>query len=263
MSKHKVDEIRNVAFVGHGHSGKTTLADLLLFKSGVGTRAGSVDDGTSLLDTDDDEKEKKQSLFSHVCRYEHADHRVNLIDCPGYPDFIGQVCGALRAVETAVVVLNANAGLEVNARRCFQLATDEHLARMIVVNRVDGDNVDIPKLVASIRDHWGTSCVPINVPNGTGAQFTAVHSALQIKGDVPPGLPLNPKDYHQALMDAIVEADESLMERFLGGEDVSEDEIIHLIGKAIGHGTLIPIMFTSAKADVGVQELCDALADYA
>lgn len=263
MSKHKVDEIRNVAFVGHGHSGKTTLADLLLFKAGVGNRAGSVDDGTSLLDTDDEEKEKKQSIFSHVCRYEHADHRVNLIDCPGYPDFIGQVCGALRAVETAVVVLNANAGLEVNARRCFQLATDEHLARMIVVNRVDGDNVDIPKLVASIRDHWGTSCVPINVPNGTGSKFTAVHSALQIKGDVPPGLPLNPQDYHQALMDAIVEADESLMERFLGGEDVSEDEIIHLIGKAIGHGTLIPIMFTSAKTGVGVQELGDALADYA
>ncbi|MBM3969878.1 MAG: elongation factor G [Planctomycetes bacterium] len=263
MSKHKVDEIRNVAFVGHGHSGKTTLADLLLFKAGIGTRAGSVDDGTSLLDTDDDEKEKKQSLFSHVCRYEHADHRVNLIDCPGYPDFIGQVCGALRAVETAVVVLNANAGLEVNARRCFQLATDEHLARMIVVNRVDGDNVDIPKLVASIRDHWGSSCVPINVPNGTGSKFTAVHSALQIKGDVPAGLPLNPQDYHQALMDAIVEADESLMERFLGGEEVSEDEIIHLIGKAIGHGTLIPIMFTSAKTGVGVQELGDALADYA
>lgn len=263
MSKHKVDEIRNVAFVGHGHSGKTTLADLLLFKAGVGTRAGSVDDGTSLLDTDDDEKEKKQSLFSHVCRYEHADHRVNLIDCPGYPDFIGQVCGALRAVETAVVVLNANAGLEVNARRCFQLATDEHLARMIVVNRVDGDNVDIPKLVATIRENWGSSCVPINVPNGTGSKFTAVYSALQIKGDVPAGLPLNPKDYHQALMDAIVEADESLMERFLGGEDVSEDEIIHLIGKAIGHGTLIPIMFTSAKTGVGVQELGDALADYA
>ncbi len=263
MSKHKVDEIRNVAFVGHGHSGKTTLADLLLFKAGVGTRAGSVDDGTSLLDTDDDEKEKKQSLFSHVCRYEHADHRVNLIDCPGYPDFIGQVCGALRAVETAVVVLNANAGLEVNARRCFQLATDEHLARMIVVNRVDGDNVDIPKLVASIRDHWGSSCVPINVPNGTGSKFTAVHSALQIKGEVPAGLPLNPQDYHQALMDAIVEADESLMERFLGGEEVSEEEIIHLIGKAIGHGTLIPIMFTSAKSGAGVQELGDALADYA
>ena len=263
MSKHKVDEIRNVAFVGHGHSGKTTLADLLLFKSGVGTRAGSVDDGTSLLDTDDEEKERKQSIFSHVCRYEHADHRVNLIDCPGYPDFIGQVCGALRAVETAVVVLNANAGIEVNARRCFQLATDEHLARMIVVNRVDGDNVDIPKLVSMIRDNWGTSCVPINVPNGTGAKFTAVHSALEIKGEVPAGLPLNPQDYHQALMDAIVEADDGLMERFLGGEDVSEDEIIHAIGKAIGHGTLIPIMFTSARSGAGVQELCDALADYA
>ncbi len=263
MSKHKVDEIRNVAFVGHGHSGKTTLADLLLFKAGVGTRAGSVDDGTSLLDTDEEEKEKKQSIFSHVCRYEHADHRVNLIDCPGYPDFIGQVCGALRAVETAVVVLNANAGLEVNARRCFQLASDEHLARMIVVNRVDGDNVDIPNLVATIREHWGSSCVPINVPNGTGSKFTAVHSALQIKGEVPAGLPLNPQDYHQALMDAIVEADEALMERFLGGEDVSEEEIIHLIGKAIGHGSLIPILFTSAKSGVGVQELGDALADYA
>lgn len=263
MSKHKVDEIRNVAFVGHGHSGKTTLADLLLFKSGVGTRAGSVDDGTSLLDTDDDEKERKQSLFSHVCRYEHADHRVNLIDCPGYPDFIGQVCGALRAVETAVVVLNAGAGLEVNARRCFQMAHEEHLAVMIVINRVDGDNIDLPELLATIQDNWGASCVPINVPDGTGAKFTKVINTLKLPDSVPAGLPLNPGDFHQPLMDAIVEANEPLMERFLGGDDVSEDEIIHAIGKAIGHGSLIPILFTSAKTSVGVQELCDALADYA
>jgi elongation factor G len=263
MSKHKVEEIRNVAFVGHGHSGKTTLADLLLFKAGIGTRAGSVDDGTSLLDTDDEEREKKQSIFSHVCRYEHANHRVNLIDCPGYPDFIGQVCGALRAVETAVVVLNAAAGLEVNARRCFQLARDEHLAVMIVVNRVDGDNIDLPRLLENIRETWGNACVPINVPNATGSAFKSVHSALTLKGDVPAGAPLNPADYHQSLMDAIVEADEALMERYLGGEEVSEEEIIHGIGKAIGHGSLIPILFTSAKTGVGVQELSDALADYA
>ena len=262
MSKHKVDEIRNVAFVGHGHSGKTTLADLLLFKSGIGNRAGSVDDGTSLLDTDDEEKERKQSIFSHVCRYEHADHRVNLIDCPGYPDFIGQVCGALRAVETAVVVLNASAGLEVNARRCYQMAHDEHLAVMIVINRCDGDNIDLPKLLNLIRDNWGAACVPINVPDGTGSKFTKVISTLKLPDNVPPGLPLNTGDYHQPLMDAIVEADETLMERFLTG-DVSEDEIIHGIGKAIGHGSLIPILFTSAKTGVGVQELCDALADYA
>ena len=262
MSKHKVDEIRNVAFVGHGHSGKTTLADLLLFKSGIGNRAGSVDDGTSLLDTDDEEKERKQSIFSHVCRYEHADHRVNLIDCPGYPDFIGQVCGALRAVETAVVVLNATAGLEVNARRCYQMAHDEHLAVMIVINRCDGDNIDLPKLLNLIRDNWGAACVPINVPDGTGSKFTKVISTLKLPDSIPAGLPLNTGDYHQPLMDAIVEADETLMERFMAG-DVSEDEIIHGIGKAIGHGSLIPIMFTSAKTGVGVQELCDALADYA
>lgn len=263
MSKHKVEEIRNVAFVGHGHSGKTTLADLLLFKSGIGSRAGSVDEGTSLLDTDDEEKERKQSIFSHVCRYEHADHRVNLIDCPGYPDFIGQVCGALRAVETAVVVLNASAGLEVNARRCYQMAHDEHLAVMIVVNRVDGDNIDLPGLLATIQDNWGKSCVPINVPDGTGAKFTKVVSTLKVPDGAPSGLPLNPGDFHQPLMDAIVEADETLMERFLGGDEVTEDEIIHGIGKAIGHGSLIPILFTSAKTGVGVQELCDALADYA
>jgi elongation factor G len=251
MSKHKVDEIRNVAFVGHGHSGKTTLADLLLFKSGIGNRAGSVDDGTSLLDTDDEEKERK-----------HADHRVNLIDCPGYPDFIGQVCGALRAVETAVVVLNASAGLEVNARRCYQMAHDEHLAVMIVINRCDGDNIDLPKLLSLIRDNWGSACVPINVPDGTGSKFTKVISTLKLPDNVPPGLPLNTGDFHQPLMDAIVEADETLMDRFMSG-DVSEDEIIHGIGKAIGHGSLIPIMFTSAKTGVGVQELCDALADYA
>ena len=235
----------------------------MLFKSGVGTRAGSVDDGTSLLDTDDDEKERKQSIFSHVARYEHESHRVNLIDCPGYPDFIGQVCGALRAVETAVVVLNASAGLEVNARRCFQMAHDEHLAVMIVVNRVDGENIKLPELLETIRDNWGASCVPINIPNATGTKFSSVISTLKVPDSVPAGLPLNPGDFHQPLMDAIVEADEALMERFLGGDDVSEEEIIHGIGKAIGHGSLIPILFTSAKSGVGVSELIDALAEYA
>jgi elongation factor G len=263
MAKHQAADIRNVALIGHGAVGKTTLADLLLFKSGAATRAGSVDDGSSLLDTDEEAKHHKHSITSTVVHFSHSGKYVNVIDTPGYPDFIGQAIGALRAVETAVVVLSASAGIEVNTRRTFNLAGQEGLGRMVVVNKCDLDNLNFERILESLQDTFGNACVPMNLPVGLGAKFSGVVSTLNVPASVPDGAVSDPKEWNQPMMDAIVEADESLMERYLEGEQLTPQEISSALSKAVAAGTLIPVFFTSSKTGIGVPELMDALAEYA
>jgi elongation factor G len=263
MAKHQAADIRNVALIGHGAVGKTTLADLLLFKSGAVTRAGSVDDGSSLLDSDEEAKHHKHSITSTVVHFTHAGKYINVIDTPGYPDFIGQVIGSLRAVETAITVLSATAGIEVNTRRTFNLAGDEGLGRMIVVNKCDLDNIDFERIVDSIRDTFGNACVPMNVPVGLGPKFSGVVSTLDVPATVPAEAVADPKEWNQPMMDAIVEADESLMERYLEGAQLTPQEISAALSKSVAAGTLIPVFFTSTKTGIGVPELMDAIAEYA
>jgi len=259
MAKHQVADIRNVALVGHGAVGKTTLADLMLFKAGLVTRAGSVDDGTSVLDTDDDEKHRKLSITSALVHFQHAGKRVNVIDTPGYPDFIGQVIGALRAVETAVITLSATAGIEVNTRRVFNLAGEAGVGRMILVNKCDLDNINFNQLLTFIQETFGAACVPLNLPIGLGPNFSGVLSTLSVPASVPDGVPTDPKAVNQTLMDAIVEADEALMERYLEGEQLGPAEVAGGLTKAVAAGTLIPVLFTSTKTGVGVPEFMDVL----
>ncbi len=263
MAKHKVEDIRNIALVGHGATGKTTLADLMLFKSGVGSRTGSVDEGTSVLDFDDEEKERKSSTTSSIIHLEHNGKRVNIIDTPGYPDFIGQVSGSLQAIETAVIVISAAAGIEVNTRRVFVMAGDAGVGRIIVINKCDMDNVQFAELLGTIQKTFGPACIPLNVPVGISADFNGIVNTLNVPDSVPDNVIVDPSEINQPLMDAIVEADEALMERFLEGEELSVDEIAGGVTKAIAAGTLIPIFCTSSKSGTGVPEFMDALTNFA
>ena len=261
MAKTHVDDVRNVALVGHGAVGKTTLADLMLFRAGAVSRAGSVDDGSSVLDFDEEEKHHKYTISSSLVHFMHGGKAFTLIDTPGYPDFIGQTIGALRAVETAVIVINAAAGIEVNTRKVFALAGEAELGRIIVINKFDQDNIRFPELVSSIQETFGKKCVLMNVPNGLGTGFTEVISTLKVPDKAPAGMLIQPSDVTQSLMDAIVDADESLMERYLEGAQFLDDEIAHGIEHAIAVGTLIPIFCMSAKTGVGVVEFMDAVAE--
>ena len=263
MAKHQIEDVRNVALVGHGASGKTTLADLMLFKAGVATRAGSVDDGSSLLDTDDEEKEHKYTISSALAHIDHNGKRINLVDTPGYPEFIGHAIGALRAVETAVVVINAGAGIEVNTRRTFSRAGDAGVGRMVLLNKCDQENLDFGNLLGMIQESFGPQCIPLNVPVGLGSKFSGVVSTLNVPAEVPGDAQADPKELNQTVMDAIVEADEELMMRYLEGEQLGPEEVAGGVAKAIAAGTLIPVFCTSSKTDVGVTEFMDALAAYA
>src|SRR5262249_59546532 len=187
MAKYKVEDIRNVALVGHGAAGKTTLADSLLFQAKAVDRRGSVDDGTSVSDYDDEEKAQKCSIDSTVLYLEHKGKKVHLIDTAGKPDFVGGALGALMAVETAVVVVSATNGIEVNTRRMFNEAGKRGLGRMLVINKMDADNINFDGLLKNLQDTFGKGCVLFNAPVGQGAQFSAVVSILNPPASPPAG----------------------------------------------------------------------------
>src|SRR5438105_11929359 len=178
MAKYRVEDIRNIALVGHGAAGKTSLADTLLFQAKAVDRRGSVDEGTSVSDYDDEEKKRHFSIDTSVLHLEHKGKKINLLDTPGYPDFVGAALEALDPVETAVVVISAPNGIEVNTRRLFNEAGRRGLARMLVIHKMDADNIRFPELLNTIQESFGKNCVLFNAPIGQGAQFSGVVSVL-------------------------------------------------------------------------------------
>ncbi|MFV1968424.1 MAG: GTP-binding protein, partial [Pirellulaceae bacterium] len=259
MANANVEDIRNVTFCGHGSCGKTTLTDKILVKTGAVNANPSVDDGTSICDFDPEEKEHKYSVEASVVHFEHGGKCFNVVDTPGYPDFIGQTIGALWGVENAAIVVNAQAGIEVNTRHVFEEATKAGVGRMIVISKLDGDNIDFPAVVASIRELWGNQCVLLNVPRGHGHHLKGVVSTLRIPEGVDDA-EVDPNGIHDALIESIVEVDEGVMERYLEGTPPTQEEISSLIVQAVAAGTLIPIVCCSSKMDIGVTELLDAIA---
>jgi elongation factor G len=258
MAKFKVEDIRNIALCGHGSSGKTTLADQLLKKTGAVAGDHSVDAGTSICDFDPEERAHKRTIESSVVHFDYSGKRFHLIDTPGYTDFIGQTIGALRAVEAAVIVINAHSGIGVNTRRAFQEAEKAGVGRLIVINRMDEHDINFPALVESIREVFGSACVLMNVPVGLGDAFKGVVSTLQ-KGAKADGAVVNPADIHTQLIESIIEEDEALMEKYFEGEEPTTDRCSSLIIQAVAQGHLIPILCCSAKTGVGLSELLDAI----
>jgi elongation factor G len=259
MANVKVEDIRNVALCGHGSSGKTTLVDKLLVKTGAVNAQPSVDDGTSICDFDAEEKHHKYTIEASVTHLAHGGKLFHLIDTPGYPDFIGQTIGALHGVDTAAIVINAQSGIEVNTRRVFDEAGKLGLGRMIVISRLDADNIDFEGLVNAIRELWGPRCVLLNVPIGLGGDLKAVASTLRVPDDTA-GAVMDPAEIHEPLIESIIEVDEAVMERFFEGQQPTDEELSRLIVRAVAEGSLIPILCCSSKADVGLNELLDAVA---
>jgi elongation factor G len=263
MSKFHVDDIRNIALVGHAACGKTTLADTLLFEAKAVDRRGSVDDGTSVADYDEEEKKRKFSIDTAVLNLEHKGKKINLLDTPGYPDFVGNALAALSAVENAVVVVSAPSGIEVNTRRLFNEAGKRGLARMLVINKMDADNVHFEQLIEHLQASFGKGCVLFNAPLGHGASFKGVVSVLNPPASTPADCLVDLSEARSKLIDCIVEADETVMEKYLTEGSVSSEEITQVLPKALASGTLVPIFCTSAKKDIGVTEVLEALTVFA
>ena len=262
MAQYNVQDIRNIVFCGHGSAGKTTLADAILNATGAVKRPANVNDGTSICDFDEEEKVHRHSLESTLVHFDHAGKHFNLIDTPGYPDFIAQVIGSMHAVETAAIVIDAHSGLGVNTRRVFQEAGNRGLGRMIIINKMDADNVDYPALLATIQELFGKACVPLNVPIGHGGDFHGVASTLKPPASAPGAL-IDPASIHDSLIESIIEVDDGVTERYFEGQMPSDEELARLIVDSIAAGSLIPVLAVSGKTGVGLSELLDALVQCA
>ncbi|UCC98035.1 MAG: elongation factor G [Phycisphaerales bacterium] len=247
-------DIRNVVLLGHGSSGKTSLVEVILHKTGATNRLGSVDDKTSTCDYYDEEKEHQHSILSATVHATHAGKLVNIIDTPGYPDFTGPAIKSIPAAETAILVVSAAAGVETNTRRMFQLATEANMPRMIVVNKMDAENVVWPELIKTIQETFGSQCRCANLPAADRA--SVIDCVENDSGDSPV---MDVGQAHTELIESIIEADDELMEKYLGGEEIGAEKIAAVFVEALMAGTLIPIVFTDARNEVGVQELLEMI----
>jgi elongation factor G len=259
MASTKIQDIRNICLCGHGSSGKTTLADAMLTSTKTVTRQASVDDGSSICDFDDEEKHHKYTIESSLIHFEHAGKYFNVIDTPGYPDYIGQAIGAMRGVDTAAIVINAHSGIEVNTRRVFQEAEKAGLGRMVVISKMDSDNIDFDSLIGRIKELFGNACVLLNVPIGHGADFKGVVSTLKVP-DNTDGALIDPAEINESLIESIIEVDEEVTERYFEGQPPTDEELSRLISQSISEGNLIPIVCVSGKTEGGLPELLDAMA---
>lgn len=257
MARYTTENIRNIALMGHAGAGKTTLAESLLYHAGAIPTAGSIERGNTVCDFDPQEQRLQHSLDAALCSFDHAGGHVNLLDTPGYPDFVGRAESVLPAVETAAVVVNAQMGIEQLTRRLMEEAGERKLCRMIIVNKMDSADTNLPGLMDSLREHFGAECLPINLPAGghesvvdcffePGNQETDFSSVAEA---------------HTALVDQVVEVDEQLMELYLEqGEELDPEQLHAPFEKALREGHLIPVCFVSATTGAGIQELLDIFA---
>jgi len=274
MKVYRAEQIRNVALISHVGSGKTSLVDAALYDSGAVTRQGKVDEGSSISDYDPDELKRRMSLNAKVLPVEWNDTKINFIDTPGYADFAGEVKAALRVADAALVVVTAEKGVEVGTELTWQYADERNLPRMVLVNKLDRENTSFDNALSSLRDQFGTKVVPLQIPIGEQANFKGVVDLVSQKGytfeggnkvqevAVPAELQDTISSYREQLIESAVESDDAIMEKFLDGEELSDEEILSVIKQGTRTGQLIPVLCGSTSKNVGVQMLLDAIVEY-
>jgi elongation factor G len=250
-----IERIRTLALVGQSGSGKTSLAEALLAKAGAIPAGGSVERGTTACDYTPLEKQLQHSLKLAVASFETKDTRIHLLDTPGYPDFLGHALPALAAVETAGIVINAQNGIEMMTGRFMQWAARRGLDRLIIVNKIDADNVDLEDLLERIQQTFGKECLPLNLPAGNCGKVSDCFFAPSGEADFS-----SVEEAHRRLVDQVVEVDEKLMETYLEKGEVTPEELHGPLECALRDGHLIPVVFTSAKTGAGIDELIDVIA---
>ena len=264
MPDYATDDIRNIAFVGHTGSGKTSLTEALLHRAGVIGKPGDVDKGEAVTDFTEQEKAHGHSITTGIAHLQHHNAHINILDTPGMPDFLGQTLTALPAVETVAVVIDAVAGIESVTRRVMAAAQAGNLCRMIVINKIDSPSADLPALVQHIQDTFGKQCLPINLPAHAGN--AVVDCFFNPSGSSDFG---SVEQAHTAIVDQVVEVDEELMAHYLEHGEVTPDQLHEPFEKALREGHLVPVCFTAARPhdnhdnSVGVNELLDVLVKLA
>ncbi len=273
------DRIRNVALVGHRGSGKTSLHEAVLFQAGAVNRLGTVLDGTTVSDSDPDEKSRGMSISAALASFEWEDRKVNLIDTPGDSSFIADALGALRVCESAVFVVNAVMGVEVHTNRLWQRAAELDLARLIFVNMLDRERADFFRTLDSLKSAFGRHVVATEIPIGAEHETSGVIDLVDMKAytyenpptpagkdnckqiPIPDEMQAQAEEYREKLMDEVSESSDALMERYLEGEEISHDEIVEALKDGTNHGHLFPVTCGVATRNLATNRLLDAIVD--
>jgi len=274
LKKYSIDKIRNIILVGHQASGKTALAEAILYNAGVVTRIGHIEDGNTLLDYTPDEIERKISITTGIAFAEMEKTKVNILDTPGYEDFIGEVLGCLPIVEGAMVVISADNGVEIGTENNWRHLDGYNLPRIVCVNKMDKEHADFGKCLQDAQKYLGAKVIPLYLPVGQGDSFRGVVDILKgktfaYKGadgvfaeeDVPADLAGEVGEWRQKLMDFAAEADDSLLEKFLEGGELSDDELAKGLAAGCVAGTLVPLIPVSATGNIGVKQLMELIVE--
>ena len=257
MATYDTDHLRNVVLLSHSGAGKTILSEAALFTTKATTRLGRVEDETTTSDYEPEEHKRQNSVQTSILPVIHRDYKINLLDSPGYADYRGEVASALRAADSALVLVSAPAGVEVGTIQMWQMAED--LPKLIVVSKLDRENSDFDRVMEALVEAFGRECVPVQLPIGSEADFSGVVNLLDPKADVPGDLADEAEEARERIIEAAAESDEELADKYLEGEELTQEEIFAGIKAGMSEGTFIPVVATSALNGIGVDELLDAI----
>lgn len=273
MKTYQTDKIRNVALIGHGGSGKTTLTEALLFATGVTNRQGRVEDGNTVSDFDKEEINRKVSIGTTVIPVEWDDMKINIIDTPGYFDFVGETYGALRASEGAILVVDASSGIEVGTEKAWKLLEKHKRPRFIFLNKMDKENINFDKLMGELKEAFGDKVFPFALPIGEAEKFKGFVNvrdevAYRYDGKVKSEIPLYEDekisiiDIRESMMEKVAETDDVLLEKFFSGEPFTTEEIATGLRTAVANGEIVPVFLGSAEKTIGMDYLLSVIARY-
>src|SRR5271155_973061 len=270
------DRIRNVALVGHRGAGKTSLHEALLFEAGAIGRLGSVPDGTTVSDADPDEQSRQMSISASLSSFEWKERKINLLDTPGEPSFVADALGALRVCESAVFVVNAVMGVEVSTNRLWARAAELDIARMLFVNMLDRERADFFRSLEQLKRAFGPHVVATEIPIGSEQDVEGVIDLVDMKAfraqptpergaadeiPIPAELEERAAEYREKLMDEVCEVSDTLMERYLEGEDISHAQIVDALKEGTNHGKIFPVVCGVATRNLGTARLLDAIVE--
>ncbi|MCX7976805.1 MAG: GTP-binding protein, partial [Bellilinea sp.] len=271
MKEYTTESIRNIALASHSSAGKTMLAEAMLHLTGATTRLGRVEDGTTISDFDEEEIRRGISLYTSVLPVEYRDVKINILDTPGYTDFIGEVISALRVADGAIIVVDSVAGAEVGTEIAWNYCNTFQLPRFVVINKMDRDNANFQKALASIQNLTETRLIPVQLPWGEKASFQGVIDLITMKAykgdgknavDIPAEYRSAAEEARFALVEAAAEGEDELLEKYLESGELTNEEVIRGLKSVIRQGSFVPVFATSATTETGIFRLLDAIVDF-
>ncbi|MDP2954014.1 MAG: GTP-binding protein, partial [Chloroflexota bacterium] len=270
MQEYLAGKIRNVVLVGHGGSGKTSLAEVLAHTCGASTRLGKVDEGNTISDYDEEEIKRKISINTSLVPVEWQGHKINILDTPGYADFVGEILGAVRVADAAIVVVDAVSGVQVGTELVWQYLAEAKLPRLVLVNKMDRENVNPESVLAGLREAFGEKLVPFQLPLGVAAGFSGVVDLLKgmtfTKGNQGnPGFPAESAELvaplRQELVEMAAEADDELLMKYLEGEELAQEEMAKGLREAVRKGEVVPVAYASSLGDIAIAAILNYIAE--